>query len=477
MRPVHGRSIGATLLALLPWPVVFLVPGICGGPSRAYAQESPADAAEISRDLLYLAPTQIERRTSEESIVLEFTARWFSYLHRIDLHRIGLDASVPTPLGNEWQIEKASAASKAAEPAAKRALSFTIGGEDYTLTGSSDDDRATIALRRASGGETPVEAVVWTREELVPAWLPVLRRQRKGLTAPSLQKDLEVADPVLEDVAAAGESVWVALGHSKGEMELGIGTVVQFDLKQKQARVFHPGDLATCDVTHVAPGPSDTFFLGTRTQFEGAISFCAGLVKFHPSSGQIERIAPPGTPLAGAVVTALMASQNGGWVAADSGICSFAPDGAATCWRIVPTVSLKAAVPVVNRPGEKGADQLPPGDYEVLWANAGFFEVVTKDSLDAWLAADDFAEAAAHHFDADPYSLLNTASPPSAIRLLVKPGGDPLGGAIAYRAPLEKRPVPQGTPAGWVRVRAHIGWIPRGDLEVVPKLVPVESKP
>jgi hypothetical protein len=438
----------------------------------AFAQQSPADAAEISRDLLYLAPTQIERKVSEEAISLEFAARKFSYLYRIDL-----EAAAPAPAAKDWQVVRASAERREAEPDARKRLSFSVGDDSYILTGTSDDDRATIALRRTGAGEPLVEAVVWTREQLVAPWLPVLRRQRRGLTAATLLKDLEVADPVLLDVAATDGSVWVALGHSRGEMELGTGTVVRFDLKEKQASVLHPGELATCDVTHVAPGPSGTLFLGTRTQLEGVISPCEGLVKFHPSSGQVERIAPPGTPLADAVVTALLAAQSGGWVATDSGICSFAPDGTATCWRFVPTVSLKVPAPVVNRPGEEGTDQLPPGDYEVLWANAGFLEVVTKDSLDAWLAADDFAEAAARHFDAEPYRLLNTAGPPSAIRLLVKPGGDPLGGAIVYRAPLEKLPAPQGTAAGWVRVRTHVGWIPRGDLEVVPKLVPVESKP
>ena len=471
MRLVHGRSIGATLLALLPWPVVFLAPCIIDGPSRALAQESPADAAEISRDLLYLAPTHIERKSSPESITLEFAARRFSYVRQI-----GLEAPPPGSAGKEWQIEATTKPSQA-EPGVRKTLSFFLGDDGYTLTGTSDDDRATIALRRAGAGEPSVEAVIWTREGLVSPWLPILRRQRHRLTAATLQQDLEVADPVLEDVAAAGDSVWVALGHSKGEMELGIGTLVRFDLKEKQARVFHPSNLATCDVTHVAPGPSDTLFLGTRTQIEGVLTPCAGLVKFHPSNGQIEKIAPGGTPLADAIVTALTASQGGGWVVTDSGICSFAPDGAATCWRIVPSVTLRTAMPVVNRPGEKGADQLPPGDYEVLWANAGFLEVVTKDSLDAWLAADDLAEAAARHFDVEPYRLLDTASPPSAIRLLVKPGGDPLGGALLYRAPLEKRPAPQGTPADWVRVRAYIGWILRGDLEVIPKLVPVEANP
>src|SRR2546427_6593368 len=44
-------------------------------------------------------------------------------------------------------------------------------------------------------------------------------------------------------------------------------------------------------------------------------------------------------------------------------------------------------------------------------------------------AGDDFAEAAARNFDAEPYKLLNSANGgPAPIRPLVKPGGDPLAG-------------------------------------------------
>src|SRR2546427_4671581 len=93
-------------------------------------------------------------------------------------------------------------------------------------------------------------------------------------------------------------------------------------------------------------------------------------------------------------------------------------------------------------------------------------------------AGDDFAEAAARNFDAEPYKLLNSANGgPAPIRPLVKPGGDPLAGALVYRARLEKLPTPPGTPAGWIRVRGRTGWIARAKLEIVPKLVPVEPRP
>jgi hypothetical protein len=462
-----GLCRGVRLFGLA-LPLAWLVPWV-----SLFAQEPPADAAEISRDLLFLAPTAIERKQTPGSLAVALQARRFAYLRPI----VG-EATLPTLAGGEWQIEPTANGPAPAGLERRKKLSFSLGEEEYVLTAASDDDRATVALRRGGASEPLAEAVVWTRADLVPIWLALMQKQRKGLTAAVLRKDLEVADPVLDDVEGTGGSVWVALGHSKGEMELGIGTLVRFDLKEKQAQVFHPNELSTCEVAQLGLGPTDTLFLGTRTQLEGAISPCAGLVAFHPSSGQIEKITVGGTRLSDSVVTALLGTQSGGWVATDWGICTFAPDGAGNCWRIVPTVSLKAATPVVNRPGEQAASQLPPGDYEVLWANAGFFEVATKDSLDAWLAADDFAEATARHFDTEPYKLLNTADPPDQIRLLVKPGGDPLGAAIVYRAPLEKRPTEQSsTPAGWVFVRAHIGWVPRGDLEVVPRLISVAAKP
>ncbi|MFY9583274.1 MAG: hypothetical protein WAR21_02130, partial [Candidatus Acidiferrales bacterium] len=63
------------------------------------------------------------------------------------------------------------------------------------------------------------------------------------------------------------------------------------------------------------------------------------------------------------------------------------------------------------------------------------------------------------------------------IRLLAKPGGDPLAGALVYRAPLERMGSP--TPAGWQRVRARVGWISRKGLEVAPvvRRVPPASGP
>jgi hypothetical protein len=414
------------------------------------SQERPADAAEISRNLLFLGPSSIETGAAETV----FHARAFTYKF--------------TPASG-WSVARNGDAAGQAEVRRKK-VSLTLGGEDYTLTGASDDERATLELRRSGAAEPLATAVLWTREQLVTAWLPVLQRQLKSLTAAKLSQDLEVGDPVLYAVEAAGDSLWVGVGHSTGEGELGIGTLVRFDVKTREAAVFQPQELATCAVTHLVVSGPDSLLLGTRRQNEGVVRPCSGLVRFHPSTRQLEKIAPAGSPLEGAVVTAL----RGTWVATGKGICASPADGTWNCWRIVPTVTLAEPMLLTNKPGEKSGASAKPGDYEVLWANAAFFEIATKDSYDAWLAADDLADAAARNFDAEPWKLLNTSEGPAPIRPLVKPGGDPLEGTLVYRAPLEKLPAAPGAPAGFVKVRIRAGWIERGALEVVPKLVPVE---
>lgn len=432
-------------------------------------QNSPADAAEISRDLLFLSPTHARRDESpmsETSASVAFVSRRFVY------HFGGFPPGVAPQFGDRgWSIAPLPHNAEEPAPEASHKVSFTLGGENYSLLGKSDDDRATLELQRTGAAEPFLTAVLWTREQLAAPWLPVLQRHKKGLTASALQRDLEVGDPLIFGVEHAGDSIWVAVGHSVGEGELGLGTVVRFDINDKKARVFQVPDLATCDITHVSIAGPDALLLGTRRSYEKTVEPCAGLVQLHPSTRQMERIAPPGSPLENSVVTLLYSK----WVATDKGICSGQTTGGWKCWRVVPTVVLKSGAQITNKPGEKSGSEVKPGDYEVLWANQAFLEIATKDSYDAWLAADDFAEAAVRNFDTEPYKLLNTSSGFSPIRPLVKPGGEALEGTLVYRAPLEKLPAPQGGPAGWVKVRIHAGWIARVDLEVIPRLIPFEK--
>ncbi len=424
------------------------------------AQDQPSDAAEITRDLLFLAPEEMPRVPGGAARPVAL-GRSFQYTFGPD---------------GQWLIDDRIGHPRRAEgPDAKRGkVPFTWGGAQYALAGHSDDDRAMLEVLKSGEAEPLVEAFLWNRELLAAAWFPILQKQKRGMTPDRFRQDLEVADPLIYALQAAGDFLWVALGHSTGEAEVGLGTIIRFDLRARQAKLYQPPELATCAVTQMLVASDNSVWFAAQRQYEGTILPCAGVMRLDPATGEIRKIAPAGNPQVSSVVT-LIGESEGVWIGTDSGICKGSANGRWQCWRIVPTVSLKTETPVSNRPGEKPSGKLSPGDYEVLWANVGFYEVATKDSLDAWLAADDFAEAAARNFDIEPYKLLNTASPPAVIRLLDKPGGDPLGGAISYRAPLEKLPAPQGTPPGWVRVRAHIGWIPRGNVQVVPKIVPVES--
>lgn len=458
-----NRLLLAATLSLLLCLFASLVP--------VSSQNPPADPLEISRDLLFLAPDRIqpwEYGSETGEARLEFVSAKYLYVYSGGTQ--GLPAS-PDGDGLGWRVSPNEHPSSQPEPERKNKLSFSLGGEDYTVSGASDDERATVELRRTGAAEPFASAVVWTRDRLATAWLPYLQRGHKGLTEARLRHDLEVGDPILYAIDHSGDSVWVAVGHSTGEGELGLGTVVRFDVKAKEAKALQPAELATCAVTQLAPNGADSLLLGTRRQYEGTILPCAGLLNFHPSNGKVETIALTGTPPQGAVVTAL----GSGWVATDQGICRIGQGTGKPCWRIVPTVTLKSPTPVNNRPGQKPSGNLKPGDYEVLWANQNFLEVATKDSFDAWLAADDYAEAAARHFDVEPYKLLNSSNGPAPIRPLAKPRSDPLVGALVYRALLEKLPAPEGAPLGWVRVRARVGWIPRAKLEIVPRLVAVEK--
>jgi hypothetical protein len=424
-------------------------------PFLASSQEQPSDAVEITRDLLFLAPQRMEAKKTGAT----FLSRGFRYTFAAN---------------GEWTVEPLKDASAEIPGARRGKAPFTWKGAQYALVGHSDDDRAMLEVRKDGDAAPLGEAFLWNRESLAAAWFPALQKEKRGMTAEQFRQDLEVADPLIYAMQVVDDLLWVALGHSTGEAEVGLGTVIRFDLAAKQAKLYQPPEVATCAVTQMLIASDNSVWFAAQRQYEGTILPCAGLMRLDPSSGEIGKIALASILPADLIVT-VIGEAGGIWVGTDSRLCKGAATGPWQCWRVVPTVALKSETPVSNRPGEKPSGKLAPGDYEVLWANVGFYEVATKDSLDAWLAADDFAEASARNFDAEPYKLLNTASPPAAIHLLDKPGGEPAGAATTYRARLEKLPAPQGTPAGWVRVRARIGWIPRGDLQVVPKLVPVES--
>ncbi len=431
-------------------------PCLHGIPS-ARAQQPPVDAAEISRELLYHPARRIE--TTPGGWI--FRAAQFTY--RFD------------PASSRWEVAREKNLA-AAEPgrATTRYANARLGTE-YRFKGVGADEEGILEIRRSEQPEPVARLRLWERKQLVATWLAFLRQDAPSLTPEALAKDLEIADPEVADLADDGTYLWLAIRYYAGEGSLGIGTMVRFDPKTNEAKLFQPGELATSSVTHIAAA-GGALWLGTRRQGEGAIFVTKGLVRFDPAAGEARSYQPGSSPLAGSIVTALSAYKETLLVATDAGMCRILlPEARAedwTCWRIVPTVRLAAPAPVSNRPGVPPGGRLPAGSYEVRWANAAFFEVATPDWIEGWVAADDWEEYSGRRFDAEPYELGNaSAGGPPPVRLLAKPGSDPLAGALVYRAPLER--VGSPTAEGWQRVRARVGWISRKGLEVVPIIQPV----
>lgn len=381
------------------------------------------------------------------------------------------------PSSGQWDVRRESNFSSDSSQARKSYKSARLAAE-YRFLGTSTDDEATLEIRRGSEDSAnaahPARLVLWNRKQLAAAWLAFLRQDTPSLTAEALAHDLEVADPQVADVADDGSFFWLAMRYSADEGALGVGTAVRFDPQTNQVKAYQPEALATSSVTHIVASGS-ALWLGTSRSSEGAMYATQGLVRFDPNTGEVRSYLPESSPLVGHIVTALGAQGSFLWVATDAAMCRMAlPRDEWTCWRIVPTVQLVSSGPVSNRPGAPAGGRLPAGSYEVRWANAAFLEVVTQDFIEGWVAADDLEDYARRNFESDPYELGNpSAGGVAGIRLLEKPGGDPLVGAQAFRAPLERVGSPDAD--GWQRVRARIGWIAGKDLEVTPVVQPAAA--
>src|SRR5712692_7281429 len=265
-------------------------------PGLAAAQQPPVDAAEISRDLLYHPARLIE-------------SSW---------------------AGPELRL------------AVFRAAEFTDRlGADYFLAAASTGDEGILDIRGSAGGEPLARVRLWERKRLAAAWLEFLRQDAPDLTAEALAKDLEIADPEIAGVADDGAYLWLAIRYYAGEGSRGVGTLVRFDPKTNEAKVYQPAELATSSITHIVSA-GGALRLGTHLQGEGGIAATKGLVRFNPASGEVRSYLPGSSPLVGRIVTALAASGGTLLVAADAGMCRVERAGSQqenwTCWRIVPTV-------------------------------------------------------------------------------------------------------------------------------------------
>src|SRR5262249_42376511 len=96
----------------------------------SYGQDAPLDASEISRDLLYLAPSHAEKRATGTAYV----GMRFEYTQQGEKNWSILPVK---PNKTETSREK------------QRVTEF----ENFELVGASDDDRATLALRQKGSQE------------------------------------------------------------------------------------------------------------------------------------------------------------------------------------------------------------------------------------------------------------------------------------------------------------------------------------
>lgn len=451
----------------------------------ARAQQPPADAAEISRELLYHPARLIEFSAAGPNLQTAlFRAKQF--LYRFDA------------AAGKWEVQREKN-DAAAEADAPRKRYQTRQGMEYRFAAASTEEEGILEIRRSDQTERVARIALWNRAQLATTWLALMRKDAPRLTAEALARDLEIADPQVAGVADDGTHLWLAIEQSAGEGELGIGSVVRFDPQTDEAKVYQPPELATSSVTHIAPTSRGALWLGAHRRHEGASEPTAGLVRFDSATGEIRSYLPGGSPLVGRIVTALAGHGSFLLVGTDEGMCRLTLAGAAaglaaqpaespgprndwTCWRIVPTVRLATPAPVSNRPGAPPRGRLAADSYEVRWANAAFLEVVTPDAIEGWVAADDLEDYTRRRFESDTYELGNpSAGGAAAMRLLDKPGGDPLAAAQVYRAPLERvgsltppaaKPAPSAVEGGWQRVRARVGWISRGNLEVTPVIEP-----
>ena len=416
------------------------------------AQQQPVDAAEISRELLYHPARRIE--IGPQRVV--FRAAKFTY--RLD------------PSSGRWEVVREKNFAPAEPLAALKSYKSERLGAEFRFVGVANDNEGMLEIRRGTDPNLSVRPfaplVLWNRKRLAATWLALLKQDTPTLTEDTLARDLEIAEPEVAGVADDGTYLWLAIRHYAGEGWLGIGSVVRFDPTTNEAKIFQPPELALSSVSHIAAA-GGALWLGPHRQGEGTIFRTKGLVRFDPATGEVRSYLPGTSPIVGNIVTALAASGNTLLVVTDAGVCRMVlPKEEWTCWRIVPTVRLVAPTPVSNRSGGPPGGRLPAGSYEVRWANAAYFELITSDWIEGWIAADDFQEYKRLGFEAEPYELGNSGGGPAPMRLLAKPEGDPLAGALVYRAPLE--PIGSPTAEGWQRVRARVGWISRQNLEVVP---------
>src|SRR5258708_1016550 len=317
-----------------------------GFPRSGNAQEQHTDAAEITRALLLDSVQRIEVVSpGKPGEATRFLASRFSAT---------LDSA-----SRQWQLKPESTELPPPPDTRRRKWRSERSGAEYEFIGRSDDDRATLEIRRAAEGPV-LTVVLWTRSQIASAWLPALRKEKPGTGDRALTDDIEVAYPEILGFAEDADSVWIAIGHSTGESELGLGTVVRFFPADKRSRTFQPEELATCAITGVALS-GGAVWIASQRQKEGRIAPCAGITRLDPETGAARSFPQGKSPLVGGVVSALAGSSDSLFLATDAGVCAVKlPEESWNCARLTPKVRLAAETPASNLPGDKPDGKLAP---------------------------------------------------------------------------------------------------------------------
>jgi len=387
-------------------------------------------------------------RAKPESVEFRAKRFTFTFLHRDASWRVepAQNNVRPVPATNWVSIEK-----------------FQLSGFTVAACGKESREEGVLELRRGDcDGEVLGQYSLWTREEGAKAQLS----DPKDL--PEVLEYAEAAEPFVSGVASLQGHLWLAIGHYGSEGSRGVGTLVRLNPRDFTAELRKPPELADSTLgPMVAAGGRlwiGTFFFG-----EGADFPTHGLVEYDPSSGAVKSYLPGNSSIVGRLVLALAAEGKRLWVATENGICSVGlPEERWTCWRIVPTVEVTASTPVSSAPTFPPRGALKAGEYQVLWVKGEWLEVLTPDAVVGWERLESirfgqppFDDAHELLFDRDPF-------PPCDLLR-----GEPLDRAPFVAEPCRGRleRISEAAKDGWMMARARIGWINKGNLQIVPKLM------
>ncbi|MGC1308280.1 MAG: hypothetical protein WA885_13715 [Phormidesmis sp.] len=336
--------------------------------------------------------------------------------------------------------------------------------------------------------------------------------------------------PRMAGAASVKDTLWLAATTSQGEGDNGFASLLQYDLDTKELSVHRPEEIQGDQITHmvaIASSPNKqanqsreknatTLWLGTQRGGEGNPHIPAsGLVAYQPETKSLQQYTITNSSLVGAIPHQLAVENEQLWVATGNGTCrvqwqTIDQADSWDCWRLKLTAELPEKNTAVY-PSLLAAETeatLSKREAEVLWvsqaqadpageAEAGAgeirYEIVYEPGFETQLSqggyrvANSVAKRATGgesivwpgnqwHWRGDRFS---RGLDEVALNLV---GGGPYGLVTgnsrtgfsfdhnAIRGDFDLLSLsPEGT-----KVRHYSGWIDGAELEVYPRLVPVQ---